>query len=40
MFIAFPRNYLPLEIFAAATVIFFAGLWTMSVITTNKDKHH
>ncbi len=34
------KTYLTLEIFAVATVIFFAGLWILSMKTKNKDKHH
>ena len=39
MYTVLPRSYLMLTIFAVATVIFFAGLWIMSVIQRNKDKH-
>jgi ABC-type amino acid transport system permease subunit len=40
MYTVLPRSFLPLEIFAVATVIFFAGLWIMSMITRDQGKHH
>ena len=39
MFTELSRSYLMLEIFAVATVIFFAGLFITNAILRNKDKH-